>query len=524
MTASNETATSTKLDSARRRFLGRSAATGGAVALAPLFAGLTAQNAEAGFGRFDRSPGFGPLEPVADQSTGLPLLKLPRGFHYTSFGWSGDVMSDGTLTPDRHDGMAVVDVDWRRRAVTLMRNHERGPIAGDFVPLIGAGNVPVYDAFAIPGIVDGLGGGTTALTFSHGQFTGSQATLAGTLTNCAGGTSYRGSWLSCEEGVVSDPEDVFGQLFGVSARDHGYVYEVPAPRLGVASAEPIIAMGKMDHEAVAVDPWANIVYLTEDNGPNSGFYRFLPSSRARRIGAFAEGGTLQMLKVKGQPNADLRTPVQGDHFDVEWVTIADPDLNPEALVPPDPGFPPVSGAGRSGPYLQGEELGAARFQRGEGCWYHRGVIYWVDTSGGAAGEGVVWAYVPERRFGGRDRLIALFVSPGVESANNPDNITLSPRGGILVCEDGGSFTGADGTTVGARLIGISGKGEAFTFAENNVVIDSVLPDRPLIPQDDYRGREFCGACFDPFGRTLFVNIQTPGITFAITGPWWRGGI
>lgn len=39
---------------------------------------------------------------------------------------------------------------------------------------------------------------------------------------------------------------------------------------------------------------------------------------------------------------------------------------------------------------------------------------------------------------------------------------------------------------------------------------------------DYRGFEFCGACWDPTGRTLFVNVETPGITFAITGPWLRG--
>ncbi|HZI51574.1 MAG TPA: alkaline phosphatase PhoX, partial [Terriglobia bacterium] len=35
--------------------------------------------------------------------------------------------------------------------------------------------------------------------------------------------------------------------------------------------------------------------------------------------------------------------------------------------------------------------------------------------------------------------------------------------------------------------------------------------------------EWAGACFSPDGEWLFVNIQTPGVTFAITGPWkWRG--
>jgi Bacterial protein of unknown function (DUF839) len=31
-----------------------------------------------------------------------------------------------------------------------------------------------------------------------------------------------------------------------------------------------------------------------------------------------------------------------------------------------------------------------------------------------------------------------------------------------------------------------------------------------------------GACYSPDGRWLFVNIQTPGVTFAITGPWVHG--
>ena len=28
-----------------------------------------------------------------------------------------------------------------------------------------------------------------------------------------------------------------------------------------------------------------------------------------------------------------------------------------------------------------------------------------------------------------------------------------------------------------------------------------------------------GACFDKTGRTMFVNVQSPGVTFAVTGPW-----
>jgi hypothetical protein len=52
--------------------------------------------------------GFGPLRPTQDEATGLELLELPEWFRYTSFGWTGDKLSDGSATPDSHDGMAVI--------------------------------------------------------------------------------------------------------------------------------------------------------------------------------------------------------------------------------------------------------------------------------------------------------------------------------------------------------------------------------------------------------------------------------
>ena len=36
--------------------------------------------------------------------------------------------------------------------------------------------------------------------------------------------------------------------------------------------------------------------------------------------------------------------------------------------------------------------------------------------------------------------------------------------------------------------------------------------------------EFAGACYSPDGQTLFVNIQSPGYTFAIWGPWQNGAL
>ena len=38
----------------------------------------------------------------------------------------------------------------------------------------------------------------------------------------------------------------------------------------------------------------------------------------------------------------------------------------------------------------------------------------------------------------------------------------------------------------------------------------------------YSGTEWCGACFHE--RWMFVNLQSPGITLAITGPWDNGAL
>src|SRR5262245_27217760 len=82
----------------RRAFLKTGFVAAGGLALAGPFGALAARVAAAAP---NRDGGYGPLAPAVDQTTGLELLKLPRGFDYMSFGWTGDPMVDGTPTPDR---------------------------------------------------------------------------------------------------------------------------------------------------------------------------------------------------------------------------------------------------------------------------------------------------------------------------------------------------------------------------------------------------------------------------------------
>jgi secreted PhoX family phosphatase len=298
------------------------------------------------------------------------------------------------------------------------------------------------------------------------------------------------------------------------------MFEVPVDRtLGDAPrSEPLKAMGRFSHEASATDQRTGIVYMTEDpgGGRGAGFFRFIPDDPWN----LAVGGKLQMLGIAEQPNLDAREgQTAGAPLPVVWIDIPEPDPDYRNL------------ADLRGVFEQGWALGAAKFNRLEGCWWSRGSVFFVSTSGGDVkngdvnadgyreGFGQVWEYRPQRHKPGH--LILHYESPGGEVLDSPDNLTVTPRGGLLLCEDDAS--GAVDTDPRApglenvnRLIGISPRGEAFVFAVNTL-----------------NTAELAGVCFSPDGDTLFVNIYglstgTPaeragaGMTCAITGPWRKG--
>ena len=142
----------------------------------------------------------------------------------------------------------------------------------------------------------------------------------------------------------------------------------------------------------------------------------------------------------------------------------------------------------------------------EGAWYGDSRIYFVSTSGGDAQLGQVWEYNPTA-----EQLRLLFESPGSDVLDMPDNICVSPRGGLVLCEDGDREQFVRGLTTEGRI---------FPFAKNNIVLAA---ERNGIT-GDFRDREFAGVTYSPDGNWLFFNAQTPGITFAITGPWLTGAL
>lgn len=462
----------------RRSFLKGAAGIGAGVAFAGPFGALSARTAAGAPGNPDgggkpTDVGYGPLFPVKDQATGLELLLLPKGFEYISYGWTNDPMTDGRPTPGSHDGMAAFRTE---DGVRLVRNHERGLSSdGSAASIAPAGST--YDPAA--------GGGTTNLRFDPdaGQWLESYASLGGTIRNCAGGPTPEGTWISCEENVTLPLATNF------ATRRHGYNFEVPAD--GMATGEALVAMGRFNHEATATDPSTGFVYETEDRG-DSVLYRFLPTNRSN----LAAGGVLEAMKLDN--GNDTRQWTTGMSDTASWVVVDDPD--------PESDDAPLST--RS----QAAAKGAALITRGEGAWFGNGVVYIVASNGGPRRLGQVFSYDPVTSV-----FTCVFASESVEQLGAPDNICVSPRGGIVLCEDGSGLE---------YMHGLTPDGQIFQFAQNNVRLPAgVMQARGYSGSGNYTGSEWAGATFEPKnGNWMFANIQSPGITFAITGPWRKGAL
>ena len=138
----------------------------------------------------------------------------------------------------------------------------------------------------------------------------------------------------------------------------------------------------------------------------------------------------------------------------------------------------------------------------------------------------MWIYTPSKSDPERGTMTLLYAAANEVAGNNPDNITISPRGGILTCDDGDAVEDAFGK--GNRLMGYTDHGEAYIFAKNNINLSdadlAAMGRTGQFSAKDDRGNEFAGATFDFDGSTLFVNVQTPGVTFAIRGPWATGNL
>ena len=407
-----------------------------------------------------RALGYGPLLSDSDK-----ILDLPDGFSYKIIGRSGEAMSDGLVLPGSPDGMAAFP--GKANEVIVVRNHEISTGVSSAEGAFGRRNEFLKkvskDRFYDSGDKSPCLGGTSTFVYDTEAKTVVRQflSLAGTIRNCAGGPTPWNSWITCEETVVG--------AGGNLARDHGWCFDVPATdQPALADPIPLKAMGRFNHEAVAVDPDTGDVFETEDRHDGL-IYRFVPKVK----GTLAKGGKLYALCIKKKPGLDTRnwkkqTFPLGHSEKIEWVEMKDVESPRDDL------------------RFRGVKKGAAVFARGEGMWYSQGSIFIACTNGGKKQRGQIWKLTSDK--------LELYAEPNdADLVDNCDNLTVSPCGDLILCEDG----------KGDQFLSVlTPKGKIFKLAKNAK-----------------SSGEFAGACFSPDGSTLFVNMQREGLTLTITGPW-----
>ena len=462
------------MELSRREVLTWSAVGTGAVALGNLGSLLAASPAAAG------APGIG--APVPDP---VGILDLPAGFSYRVVSRAGDPLPGGGITPGRHDGTATFDGP--NGGLRLVQNHEIS--TSDANPTIAAPEL-TYDPRAK--------GGTTTLTLdNHLNRVDEYVSLAGTWSNCAGGLTPWGTWLTCEETET---------LAGANAdRDHGFVFEVdPGTPSNNLVPTPLAALGRFPHEAVVVDPQRGDLYLTEDgSAPNGLVYRFAPNDRSQSYGALRNGGTLTAMScsLRGNHVPDLSVfSTPGTTLTVEWVAVPDPQAQTVSI------------------RRQFANTQITRSRKFEGAW-------WGDATGNGNGsdaghgrgnrkaekahivcsfarlgdgssaehDGQVWGYDPDDQTLTLELYLPVNPQPASDIPDGPDNICVSPYGGFFLAEDGEGVQ---------HLLAVDKNGAVTLFARNHLSTS-----------------EFTGVTFAPDGKVLFANVQDQGICFAITGPF-----
>jgi len=181
---------------------------------------------------------------------------------------------------------------------------------------------------------------------------------------------------------------------------------------------------------------------------------------------------------------------------IDWVDIAEPGQ----------GHTPGSHDG-AGVVNQGLSAGGTAFVSLEGCGYFDGSVYFTSKAGGSNRAGQIF-----RLDIALETVELIFESTGPNGFSGLDNIIMSPRGSLMICEDRlGLFK------TGQYIASLNTDGELFAFCQANPELRGTYAGYDLA--DTAVTSEWAGACFSADGQWMFANLYSPGMTFAITGPW-----
>lgn len=357
--------------------------------------------------------------------------------------------------------------------------------SGGWILVVNSESPPGADFPFLEDVQDTLGGASAVVFDAGGEIVDAYRVLSGTRTNCAGGFTPWGTWLSCEEFDETEhvPADAPPPL-AQSPGEAGRVWECDPTRPGQGVPRP--DLGHFKHEAAAFDLRGR-VYLTEDIGDGC-VYRYTPRlGRQGNQPGSLDGGTLEALKAE-------------DDGTVSWVPVHDPRAQDAST------------------RHQAQALGATVFDGGEGCWFapkrvpgagepDTGIVYFTTK-----GDDKVWAHDV-----GEQTLEVVYPNPQVHGdgrlLNGVDNIIVSPHTGHI-------YVAEDGDTMEVVVIEQRGDGQyaapmlRFTGPQHGLVGQ---PNPTPIPLES----EVTSISISPDGRRMYVSSQREaifGATYEVRAP------
>ena len=304
------------------------------------------------------------------------------------------------------------------------------------------------------------------------------------------GTTPWGSWLSCEETTQRAGEQVTSSVDGATytlQKDHGYVFEVFPAEVSRQVPRPITAWGRAVWEGAEIGPDRASAYLTEDTKGGLFFRWTAPAGVTLHAGIAdqlgPQDGVLQAAQLVRDGEAlghcgQLTEADLGKAYPVRWIDGGEDRQAQESE-------------------LRTQFPGATQHRKIEGVWTAadgQGLFFTLSRTsegefpGVVADQGMVVYYSFAEQT--MTRVEHWAVGDYVDS---PDNITVSPWGGVVIAEDGSDPN---------HLV-------AFTERTGSVALAKDLAERG----------EWAGPCFGT-GGTLFANVQSD-CTYLITGPLAR---